>query len=160
MEQIRQSQGPQSPCVGNPEAQCRQLGEETLFGRPAVKWEMAVEYQGRTYRSLYWLDKERFTPLRQMWADGTVSELRPVGLEKLDSRPTEKWEMVTRRTDGKTMTATQWFDTELGIVIREELPGGYLRELRDIQVGPQDPALFEVPAGYREVPAPTAPVRR
>jgi hypothetical protein len=156
LEQIRQAQGPKSPCVGNPQASCKQLGEETLFGRPVVKWEMAVEYQGRTYRSLYWLDKERFMPLRQMWADGTVNELRPVGKEMLGSRATEKWEMVTKRSNGQTTTATQWFDVELGLVIREELPGGYLRELRDIRVGPQDPALFEVPAGYRQV-APQAP---
>jgi hypothetical protein len=156
MEQIRQSQRPATPCVGVPDAVCNKLGEETLFGRLSEKWEMVVEYQGRTFRSLYWIDKQRFMPLRQIWADGTVTELRPSGQEQLGNRATEKWQMVTRRTDGKTMESSQWFDPDLQIVIREELPGGYLRELRDIRVGPQDPALFQIPAGYRQVEAPAA----
>jgi len=156
MEQIRQSQRPATPCVGVPEASCNKLGEETLFGRPVEKWEMVVKYQGRSFRSLYWIDKQRFMPLRQLWADGTVTELRPNGHEQLGNRATEKWQMVTRRTDGQTMLSSQWFDTELQIVIREELPGGYLRELRDIRVAPQDPALFQMPAGYRQVEAPIA----
>ena len=38
---------------------------------------------------------------------------------------------------------------ELADSVREELPGGFLRELRDISVGPQPTSLFEVPAGWK-----------
>ena len=43
-------------------------------------------------------------------------------------------------------TATQWYDPELKIAIREELPGGYIRELRDIKTGKQEKDLFEIPS--------------
>lgn len=154
LEQIRQAQRPTTPCVGMPDAKCNKLGEEAVFGRPTEKWEMVVQYQGRDFRSLYWIDKERFMPLRQLWADGTVTELRPAGREQLHGRSTEKWQMVTRRSDGQNVVADQWFDPELQMVIREELPGGYLRELRDIRIGPQDPGLFQIPPGYQQVQAP------
>ena len=49
------------------------------------------------------------------------------------------------------MQTTQWYDRELQIAMREELPGGYFRELRNIRIGPQSDALFRVPAGYRLV---------
>lgn len=156
LEQLRQSRQPTTPCVGAPQARCTKLGDEVLFGRVVAKWEMVVEHQGRDYRSLYWIDRERFMPLRQLWADGTLTELRPDGQDRLDGRATERWQMVTRRSDGQSMTASQWLDSELQMVIREELPGGYLRELRDIRVAPQDPALFQVPAGYRQVQTPVA----
>ena len=42
-------------------------------------------------------------------------------------------------------------------MIREELPGGYVRELRNIKVGKQAADLFTIPAGYQrqEIPAQT-----
>ena len=52
------------------------------------------------------------------------------------------------------MTTTQWYDPQLKIAIREELPGGYFRELRDIRVGAQSPQLFTIPAGYQLTKAP------
>jgi hypothetical protein len=59
--------------------------------------------------------------------------------------------MKTTRSDGQSMKSTQWYDPELQIAIREELPGGYFRELRSIQLGPQPDHLFSVPDGYRLV---------
>ena len=49
------------------------------------------------------------------------------------------------------MQSTQWYDPELQIAIREELSGGYFRELRDIRVAPQPDHLFTVPADYQRV---------
>jgi hypothetical protein len=150
--QLQQASRPATPCVAKPQAVCNKLGEETLFGRPVDKWEMVIEQQGHSYRSLYWIDTERFMPLRQLLADGTVTELRPVGRERRGSRDTEKWQLETRRPGGQTHTAEQWYDTELQIMTAEIMPGGYRRELQDIVVAPQDPALFRIPAGYRQVP--------
>lgn len=64
--------------------------------------------------------------------------------------------MTTTLPDGTAKTSTEWYDKELKIVIREELPGGYVREMRDIVVGPQDPGLYLVPQGYQQVAAPEA----
>lgn len=142
-----------NPCKLQPLAQCQLLGTETLFGRPVEKWEMSVNQQGQTYISRYWIDQTRGVPLRQELADGTQTELHPVAEETLYGRPTEKWQMKTTFPDGKTTSSTEWYDKELKIVTREELPGGYVRELRDISVGPQDPSLFVVPPDYQQVAA-------
>lgn len=151
LSQWRQASGQFTPCVAQPQAVCNKLGDETLFGRPVEKWEMVIEHQARSYRSLYWIDTERFMPLRQLLADGTVTELKSVGREMRGSRDTEKWYLETRRPDGQAYTAMQWYDTKLQIMIAEVIPGGYRRELQDIVVAPQDAALFSVPAGYRQV---------
>jgi len=52
--------------------------------------------------------------------------------------------------------STQWYDPELRIITREELPGGYFRELKSIEIGPQPPALFKAPADYKQVETSTS----
>ena len=143
-----------SPCTMLPEAKCKQLGRETLYGRPVVKWEMVVTQDDQPLRSLHWIDAERNMPLRQTFPDGTVTEMQLLGQEPLSGRVAERWEITTARSDKESMTSTQWYDPQLNIAIREELPGGYFRELRNIRVGAQSPQLFTVPAGYQLTKAP------
>jgi hypothetical protein len=140
-----------NPCSRAPDAQCKLLGSESLYGREVSKWEMVVSHEDKTLRSLHWMDEERHMPLREQWPDGTVSELRLMGYEKLHGRATERWEMKTTRPDGESMQSTQWYDPELQIAIREELPGGFFRELRNIRVGAQPAHLFTVPADYQRL---------
>ena len=78
-------------------------------------------------------------------------ELKVVGRETLGGRATEKWEMTQTRGGGEPVHSYQWYDPKLGVAIREELPGGYVREMSDIRVGKQPDSLFEVPRGYREI---------
>ena len=145
------------PCAGVPGAQCRKLGTETIDGRETDKWEMVVNYNGNGTKALYWIDQERGLPLKQFWPDGTVSELRLLGREQVGGRDTEKWQTTITQSDGRTSKSLQWFDPELQIAIREQLPGGFLRELRNIQVGPQPDQLFEIPKGLSRVEAPAPP---
>jgi len=140
-----------NPCSRIRAAQCNLLATEFLYGREVSKWEMVVTHEGKTLRSLHWMDEERHTPLREQWPDGTVSELRLKGDEMLGGRATERWEMKTTGPDGESKQSIQWYDPELQIAIREELPGGYFRELRDIRVAPQPDHLFTVPANYQRV---------
>ncbi|MCW9057565.1 MAG: hypothetical protein OQL11_01635 [Gammaproteobacteria bacterium] len=146
-----------NPCRGAQELQCHQLGQETLFGRRVDKWEMVAMQDGQLQRSLHWIDPVRQMPLRQFLPDGTVSELKPLGAEIIDGRRVEKWEQSTTRPDGTQQSAVQWYDPQLKIAIREELPGGFYRELKNIRVARQAPELFEIPAGFRrmEIPAQT-----
>ena len=143
--------GDSNPCLHVPQATCRKLAQEPLFGRDADKWEMRVKQKGRELVSLHWMDDERHMPLREQWPDGTVSELRPLGEERLDGRPVERWEKKTTYPDGRITLSTQWYDPELQIAVREELADGKFRALRDIRVEPQPVQLFEVPAGYRQL---------
>jgi hypothetical protein len=140
-----------NPCSRIREAQCKLLSTESLYGREVTKWEMVVTEEGETSRSLHWMDAERHTPLREQWPDGTVSELRLKGDEMLRGRATERWEKKTTLADGISTGSTQWYDPELQIAIREELPGGYFRELRHIHVAPQPDYLFTVPPNFQRV---------
>ena len=139
-----------NPCQGMPGAQCRNLGKETISGRTAVKWEVTIDQQGQTLRSTQWIDAERGMPLRQETERGRM-ELIMVGVEQLAGRKVEKWQMEISAEGQPLQTMTQWFDPQLSLAIREEFPGGMVREMRNIRVGTQDPSLFTVPSGYQKI---------
>lgn len=139
------------PCTGLPETTCKMLDKEKINNRQTEKWEFVVKRNGQDYRSLHWIDVERKMPVREFFPDGTVTELVLQGKEKMNGRSTEKWIMRVIRADGHKMSSTQWYDPELKISIREEMQGGFIRELRDIKTGKQDKKLFEIPVGYKKV---------
>jgi hypothetical protein len=137
-----------NPCTVMPEGECKKLGSETLYGRPVSKWEVTVKRQGKMLRSLHWIDDDRLMSLRDVWPDGSVSELKLQDIEEFDGRTSERWQRTTVRPDGKNETTTQWYDPELRITVREELPGGFIREIRHIRVAKQPATLFQVPEDY------------
>ena len=157
LPETRARQADVSPCEGVPNVTCRKLGEEEVNGRLAEKWEFLSEDQGRELRSLVWIDKEKRFPVRQLYPDGSMSEMNLLGKEKINGRLTEKWEAATVQPNGQRMRSLQWHDVQLKIAIREELPGGYVRELKDIKLGKQPDALFEIPAGYKQIEMPVPP---
>jgi len=140
-----------NPCAAMPEGQCQKLGSEKLYGRPVSKWQVTVDRQGRKLQSLHWIDDERMMSLHDVWPDGSVSELVPKGTEKFGGRMTERWQRTTTHSNGKKDVTTQWYDPELQMTVREELPGGFFREIKDIHVASQPPRLFQVPADYKLV---------
>jgi hypothetical protein len=143
-----------NPCATQPGATCTRMGEEKINGRDTEKWEVTRNVEGRSVRSLHWIDKERKLPVREFFADGTVSELHLLGQANVSGRNTEKWELVINTPDGKTITSQQWYDTQLHLTIREEMEGGFVREMRNIKVAAQPAALFRIPAGYQKVSQP------
>lgn len=150
------------PCAGQPNLTCKLLGEESVNGRPAKKWEIASHHQGQTATGIQWIDAERGTPLRQQRPDGTVLELTMLGQDTLQGRTVEKWEMsmTPASGQGEPVKTLQWYDPALKVFVRQELAGGGVSELRDIQVGPQPMELFQVPAGFQLVqPQQQAPQR-
>lgn len=138
-----------SPCEGVPDTRCKKLGTEKLQGRQTEKWQLTTQRDGRAVHSLHWIDVKRKMPLRESFADGTVSELKILKKEKLNGRNTEKWQLSITHSNGQSTQSTQWYDTQLQMVIREELPGGYVRELRNIKVAKQPQKLFTIPKGYK-----------
>lgn len=140
-----------NPCAVLKDAQCKKIGTETLYGRPVIQWEVTMENKGKLVRSLHWIDDQRHMSLRDVWPDGSVTKSILQGKELRNGRDTERWQRTTTLPDGTKETTTQWYDPELQIAIREELPGGFFREITNIHVAPQAPELFQVPAGYRRV---------
>jgi hypothetical protein len=141
-----------SPCDAIPGASCTRLGKEEIAGRPAVKWEVrAPGPRGGEASMTQWIDAERGIPLRSESPDKTRMALEMTGRETVNGRTAEKWEMTVEREDGQTQRSYLWYDPVLKMAIREEFPGGYVRELTDIRIGPQPDSLFRVPGGYREM---------
>jgi len=142
------------PCAGMPDITCKKLGTEEVYGRSADKWEFENTTQAQSGKMLFWLDRERRIPVRQMLPDGSIIEMRLVGNEDINGREAEKWEISIQRVGGQNRVSHQWFDPELDTNLREEQPGGYARELSNITIGAQPAELFTVPAGYKEISIP------
>lgn len=137
-----------SPCGGITNATCKKIGKEKVNGRDAIKWEMTVKRNKQNFKSLHWLDKKYHMALREQLYDGTVSTMTFMGKEKINGRNTEKWRFQAIRPNGQVAESQQWYDKKLKMVIREALPGGYVRELRNIKIAKQNKKLFKVPFGY------------
>lgn len=147
---MQRKDGRANPCEGIPGSQCRMLGEEMIGSRKAIKWAMTFNYQGKTLRGTQWIDAERGMVLKQEMPDGQRSSMKFLGLEKVGGRTVEKWEMTFNQKDQGSQRSYRWYDPELNLVIKEEFPGGFLREMKNIRIAPQDPALFQVPAGFKK----------
>ncbi len=82
----------------------------------------------------------------------TAEEATALGLETIDGTATTKYQIVTTRADGRRNRGIIWV-MDNGIALKGEVmeSAATLRpvmELQNIAVGPQDPALFELPTGY------------
>lgn len=139
-----------SPCEGIAGAKCRKLGEEQIQGRPAVKWAVQIPAQSGPVQSTQWIGQKRSILLRQEIQGGPVMEQKLLGEEQLQGRKVERWEMVVTQGE-QQQRSTRWFDPQLNLAIKEQNPGGYLRELRNIQVGSQSPELFKIPSDYKKI---------
>jgi hypothetical protein len=140
-----------NPCQGMQGASCRNLGQEQVAGRQAVKWEITISHQGKSQKSTRWIDSERGIPLRQEMPNGQRMELRMLGRESLGGRAVEKWEMSMYQGDQSPKRSLQWYDPELKLTVREEFPGGYVRGMQNIRVGAQPAQLFTVPMGFKKI---------
>ncbi|MGQ9658546.1 MAG: hypothetical protein ACUVQI_00315 [Thermochromatium sp.] len=146
-----------NPCQGITGLSCRRVGEEDVAGRRAVKWEMTMTHEGQTLIGAQWLDVERGLPLKYQMPNGQAMELRLLGKDSIAGRAVEKWEMTTTVPNQQPVQSLQWYDPELKLAVREEFPGGFVRELTNIQVGPQPDELFTIPPGYSKMEPLPAP---
>ncbi|MCP3869663.1 MAG: DUF4412 domain-containing protein [Gammaproteobacteria bacterium] len=152
--------GEVNPCQGIQGAQCKRLGQEDVAGRSATKWEMINQFKDKTFKSTLWIDTARDLLLRRTTDNGESIELSVVGPDTLGGRTVEKWKVAVEKPGKPVQYSYRWYDAELNLDIREELAGGYVRELRNIKLGPQDARLFELPAGYTRVSPQQQPARR
>jgi len=150
-----------NPCYGLINSNCTKLNEEPVAGRAAQKWRVSVAAAKGKQESIHWIDKERNILLRQTSSQGVMMEQKMLGTETLNGRTVEKWQMTQNRAGKKPQQSTRWFDLQLNLAIREEYPGGYVREMSNIEVGPQKAKLFSVPAGYKKLESkPVLPAKK
>ncbi|MEW7979656.1 MAG: hypothetical protein G8D28_07060 [gamma proteobacterium symbiont of Phacoides pectinatus] len=148
---IARADGGHGPCRDVANGQCRGLGEVQWHGRRATKWQTRRRLPQGEVHTTQWIDMERGLVLRHESSDGDQDELRMLGLEKRDGRTVEKWERVRSSGGRAALYSYHWYDPGLGMVVRDELPGGYVRTLTRIMIAPQDSSLFTVPVGYRRL---------
>lgn len=140
-----------NPCAQMQNAKCEKLGTENIDGINTEKWQIITINQGRRVRTLHWIDIKRKLAIREFFPDGSVSELKMIKKEKINTRNTEKWQRTLSRPDGQSVKSFQWYDTKLKIAIKEDLAGGFSRELKNIKESSQPDKLFSVPSGYMKI---------
>jgi len=140
-----------NPCEQIQNALCEKLGTEKIDGFKTEKWQIISNNRGRKLRTLHWVDVKRKLAIREFFPDGTLAELKMLKKEKINGRNTEKWERTLSRPDGNASKSYQWYDPGLKISIKEELSGGYIRELKNIKVVRQSKDLFKTPEDYRKI---------
>ncbi len=80
-------------------------------------------------------------------------------MQELNGRMTEHWSIKITSANLPANSGSWWFDPELRVVVREELPGGEVRRLEKIVVGAIEETAFQVPIGWqqKQPTTPTAP---
>jgi len=150
-----------NPCDQMPDAKCENLGEEAVGEQLAVHWRVTRQGPDNESQAMeQWLDKKRGVPLRQIFPNGARIDANLTGVEAINGRQAERWEIVMTPKNGQTQTGIQWHDTELDVTIRESLPNGSIRELVNINVSEPDASLFEIPAGFNKLEVPSQEPRR
>jgi hypothetical protein len=146
----------EDPCAGMPGLTCRKLGEETVAGRPVLKWEMVASVQGQPVTSTQWIDKERGPAfvLRQETSTGQKMERSVLGTETIDGREVEKWKIDISQPGGQSVSTFEWYDPDLKLALKQEYPGGMVSEIKNVRMGKQPDQLFGVPAGYERMSMP------
>ena len=82
------------------------------------------------------------------------TERTPLGKEIINGRQTDKYRVVYDSEKG-TAVMFQWIDETAMIPVKMAAENGsWSIEYRNLRVGPQDPALFELPAGYTKMAMP------
>ncbi len=155
------AEGYVSPCqTPRPGVQCQRVGTDKISGITVEHWVIATSQQSRpTY---IWWDSARRRALRQDHPDGSSSVMAFKAMEDVNGRQAEHWTITVTAPGQQALTGGWWFDPELRVAVREQLPNGETRNLQDVRVGAIDPALFAVPEGWTkqtqqpQQPAPAA----
>ena len=139
--------GAASPCSDQAKlVLCQRIGSDTISGIAVERWQLAQQPQTRPLTILW--DPTRRQALRQDFPDGSATVMNFEAMEVVNGRATERWGIKTQAPGRETLTGGWWFDPELRVVVREDLPGGEIRRLENITLGGVDPSVFQVPADW------------
>ncbi|WP_353115577.1 hypothetical protein [Nitratidesulfovibrio sp.] len=131
------------------------MGPMVLILRPDRKVQWMIDESARTWFEQP-LDEKAIAdmsrgggPVMPMGEHAVKEE--PLGMEKVNGYATQKKRVtVTSRIMGQAQTtvSTVWTADEFDVPLRERDETGETEEFRNIRVGAQPAALFEVPTGY------------
>ncbi len=136
------------PCEQFIGAECVFLKKTEMNGRESEKWLITLNNNGNDFHIFQWLDSKYKSVLRQENSDGTGLSVVIVEDQIMNDRKVRKLTMTAFSASGEQKQATQWYDNELDIVVRQESQNNIVDELRNIKVGEVSETLFTVPDGY------------
>jgi hypothetical protein len=85
---------------------------------------------------------------------------KALGKEAIGGRPATKYYVTLSGPGQRPSARYEWLSDELGVPVKmQAVDNTWSMEYRGIKLGPQDPRLFEVPAGYAKLAIPTGPRR-
>ena len=143
-----------SPCPPITAMTCKKLGVDKFGEMNVERWSQSI--QGLRGESTLWWDPERKMIMRQEYPDGRIMQLQLAGKEDLGGRKTERWDISYAQPGRPVLTGLRMVDTDLGIIVKEQLPSGLVRELRDLKAAKVDPKWFAVPKDYKRIETPKA----
>ena len=102
----------------------------------------------KTYIEMPWGNLGEFAA----WADQQGVQRESLGTEQVGEYHCEKFR-VQVTLNGKAYTSLEWDAKELdGLPVKsQDEKGNWSTEYKNVQLGPQDPSLFEIPAGYQKM---------
>lgn len=130
---------------------CARVGEGQVSGIITQTWELKAPQIDGAMR-IEW-DQGRKRALSQTWPDGTNMTMTFQAMQEMEGRQVEHWSTSLQAPGQPAVIGGWWFDPALLVVVREEVPGGATRSLREIRVTELDPAFFLPPQGYTQVEA-------
>lgn len=143
-------EGYASPCPGQETSpSCQHVGDDVVSGVKVERWALASGQSGKPLVILW--NSARRRALRQDFPEGGSMVMAFVAMEDLNGRFAEHWTIKLSIPGNDVKSGDWWFDPKLRVVVRENLPSGETRRLDNITIGPVDPALFQVPQGWRKV---------
>ena len=124
---------------GNPAIQIMRFDQKVMWNVvPAQK--MYIEMPGASLSD--WAS----------WADTEDVQRESLGMEQVGEYHCEKFR-VHVKVMGQMTTSLEWDAKELdGLPVKsQDEKGKWSTEYKNVQLGPQDPSLFEIPAGYQKM---------
>lgn len=136
------------PCKQFFDAECVFLKKTKMNGRLAEKWLITLNDNGKDFHVFQWVDSTYKIILRQENSDGTGLSVEVQDDQEINNRKVRKLTMVAFSSSGLQKQGTQWYDSELDIVVKQEYQNDVIDELRNIKVGKVSEKLFIRPKDY------------
>ena len=136
------------PCKQFVDAECVFLKKTKINGREAEKWLITLNDNGDDFHVFQWIDIKYHNILRQINSDGTGLSVDIEEDHEINGRKVRKLTMIAFSASGEQKQGTQWYDSELDIVVKQEYQNDVVDELQNIDVAKVSKQKFIVPKDY------------
>lgn len=144
----KKSKKTNNPCDQFIDADCVFLKKVKINGREADKWLITLDNNGHDFHIFQWVDTKYKNIIRQENSDGTGLSVAIEEGQEMNGRKVRKLTMVAFSASGDQKQGTQWYDSELDIVVKQQYQTDVVDELRNIEVGNVSKQKFVVPEDY------------